>query len=460
MFKSDFVDMKDRLLGKTLTARERDIPRFCDVLIIGGGVMGSAIAYWLKWRTLDGLKVVVIEKDSTVIEKNPNSFKVRSYRDSSTTLSVGGLRQQFSLKENIELSLYTADFFRNIKEHLSVKGGDPPDVQFNPSGYLFLSAEDTAHTLVENARLQRSLGAKVELLSLEKLKEKFPWLNTEGLFLGCHGLENEGWFDPWSLLFAFKRKAMSLGAEYVEGEVTGFNFKQGSEYINQDISSEDVKHLEGAQVKLKDGQTINLNCGLMVLAAGPQSGEIGRLMGLGAQNSIYTAPIPVEPRKRYVYSVHCPDGPGFSSPILIDPSGTYFRREGLGGNYLCGRSPTDEEEPPTDNLEVDYDFFESKVWPILAHRVPAFEKCKVKSAWAGYYDFNYFDENAVIGHHPGFCNLYMATGFSGHGIQQAPGVGRAVMEMLIDGEFKTIDLSRLSFERYIEKIPLWESNIV
>lgn len=409
--------------------------------------MGSSIAYWLKERALDGLDVVVVERDPL-------------YKSASTVLSVGGVRQQFSLKENIELSLYSVEFFRNIKKYLGIEGHDPPDIQFTPSGYLFLATEQSAHVLQDNAALQTSLGAKVELLSPSKLKEKFPWLNTDGIALGSHGLENEGWFDPWSLLFAFKRKAVSLGAHYVTGEVTQFGFKKANDIVTEDLDVHDFKNVGSVTVRLSDGTEKEINFGVVVIAAGPFSGEVGQMAGMGNGVGPLLAPLPITPRKRYVYNIHCPDGPGLNSPLMIDPSGAYFRREGLGGNYICGLSPNEDEEPDASNLDVDYNFFEERVWPILANRVPSFCNIKMKSAWAGYYDYNSFDENAFIGPHPAYHNLYIAAGFSGHGIQQSPAVGRAIMELIVDGQFITCDLSRLGFQRYLQREPLWESNIV
>ncbi|KAK9510559.1 hypothetical protein O3M35_005310 [Rhynocoris fuscipes] len=282
-------------------------------------------------------------------------------------------------------------------------------------------------------------------------------MNIDGVAIASHGLENEGWFDPWSLLQAFKRKALYLGVDHVVGEITKFKFEENSFIVNDPVKSD---RPNGVIVSLPDGTEKSINFSICVIAAGAMSGEVSKLAGIGCGPGILSASLPVEPRKRYVHVVHCPEGPGFKCPFLIDYTGAYVRRDGINGNYICGMSPLDEEEPSVDNLDVEGNFFEERVWPIIAHRVPAFEKCKIKNCWAGFYDYNKFDENAFIGSHPVYPNLFFATGFSGHGIQQAPAIGRAVMEKLIDGEFKTIDLSRFGFERYIDDKPLYESNIV
>ncbi|KPP69833.1 FAD-dependent oxidoreductase domain-containing protein 1-like [Scleropages formosus] len=319
-------------------------PERADVVIVGGGVVGWSVAYWLKRkeRIRDGVRVLVVEKDPT-------------YSQASTVLSVGGIRQQFSLPENIHLSLASAEFLRSINEHLGVLNEDPVDLQFNHSGYLFIASEKGAGIMEENYRTQRYAGAKVTLLSPAQVKEKFPWLNTEGVALASYGLENEGWFDPWSLLNALRRKAISMGVYQCFGEVTG-------------------------RVRMPNSLEYQpVECAIVVNAAGAHSGKVADLAGIGSgpKDTLAAVPVPVEPRKRYVYVLHCPDGPGLDTPFLIDYSGVYCRREGLGGNYIAGLSPEEEEEPDTRDLEVDYNFFQDRIWPLLAHRVPAFECTKV-----------------------------------------------------------------------------------
>ncbi|XP_025989435.1 FAD-dependent oxidoreductase domain-containing protein 1 isoform X2 [Solenopsis invicta] len=422
------------------------IPTQCDVLIIGGGAIGSSIAYWLKQKIYrDEFKVVVIEKDPT-------------YTKASTTLSVGGLRQQFSLEENIQMSLYGAEFLRNINEHLSVPGEPPIDVNFHPYGYLVLASEACAETLVQSSKLQNSLGAKNTVLTAEKLKTTFPWLNTDGIAAGCLGLEKEGWFDPWSLLCALKKKASHLGAQYVNAEVKAFQYKTILGSYDQDMNPD--KRLDTVVIKTDDGDIRTIKFSIAIIAAGAFSGDVAELADIGTGEGLLSIPLPVVPRKRYVYCFHCPDGPGLNTPLTIDSSGAYFRRDGLGGNFICGKSPEPDEEPSVENLNVDHEFFENKIWPLLAHRVPAFENLKVKSSWAGYYEYNTFDENGIIGQHPYHENVYIATGFSGHGIQKAPAVGRAISELLFhDNRYITIDLSKLGFDRFLKSEPMREVHV-
>lgn len=426
-------------------------PERADIVIVGGGVMGWSIAYWLKQKELmrEAVKVIVVERDPT-------------YSKASTVLSAGGIRQQFSLTENILLSLTSAHFMRNINDHLGVLNEDPVDLQFNHSGYLFLASEREAHIMEENYSTQRHVGAKVRLLSPTQLKEQFPWINTEGVALASYGLENEGSFDPWTLLNAFRRKAISMGVIPCCGEVTDFNYMSTIATTTENENVE-IRRIRSVKVQMPNSLEYQpVECAIVVNAAGAFSGKLAELVGigLGPRDSISGIPLPVEPRKRFIYVVHCPDGPGLDTPFLIDYSGTYFRREGLGGNYIAGASPEEAEEPDVSDLEVDHQFFEDKVWPSLARRVPAFEKLKVTSAWAGYYDYNTFDQNGIIGMHPLISNMFFATGFSGHGLQHSPGVGRAVAELILDGNFKTLDLSGLGFKRILAKEPMLEKNIV
>ncbi|CAI9606209.1 unnamed protein product [Staurois parvus] len=187
-------------------------PEHSDLVIVGGGVMAWSIAFWLKLLQdqTSTYSIVVVERDPT-------------YSQASTVLSVGGIRQQFSRPENIQMSLFGAHFLLKINEYLGMVNEDPIDIQFNPSGYLFLSSEKGAEILEKNYKTQREHGAIGILYSPEQLKKKFPWINTQDVVLASYGLENEGWFDPWTFLTALKRKAISMGVEFCQGEVTGFD---------------------------------------------------------------------------------------------------------------------------------------------------------------------------------------------------------------------------------------------
>lgn len=388
-----------------------------DVVIVGGGVIGSAIAYFLAAEPAFGGSLLVVEKDP-------------SYADSSTARSVGGIRKQFSNPENIDISNFAEWFFKTIGDHLSVDG-EVPVVSFVEAGYLFLASPAGLEVLHRNHEVQRRRGAEVALLSVAELKARFPWLSVAGLAAGSLGLSGEGWLDPYALMMAFRRKARSLGAVYVKDQAVGMLRSGG--------------RIDG--VRLKEGGEVA--CATVVDAAGPRAAEVAAMAGLE---------LPVRPRKRYVFSFRC-DSRLEGCPLVVDPSGLYFRPEGDG--FICGISPAEaDDDPDCLDLEVDEGLFVDRHWPLLAARVPAFEALRQGRAWAGHYAYNTFDQNAVLGPHPEVSNFLFANGFSGHGLQQSPAVGRAISELIVFGAYRSLDLSRLSYRRLIQGQPLRELNIV
>ncbi len=374
------------------------------MVIVGGGVIGSAIATFLAARDDFGGSVAVVERDPT-------------YAASSTALSVGGVRQQFSTPENIAMSRFTAEFVAHADEYLAVDG-KTPDLGFVEAGYLFLATAAGLDALRHNHTVQRRCGVEVRLFDPGELAHRFPWLETGDLAAGSLGLRGEGWLDPSSLLRGFVRKARSLGVEYVAGEVVAL--RRAGPRVSAAV--------------LADGST--LSCGTLVDAAGPRAARVAAMAGV--------ADLPVHPRKRQVHVFDCPE-PLPGCPLVVDPTGLYFRPE--SGRFLCGLSPPDAEDPDCLDLEADPGEFEHRLWPLLARRVPAFDRVRRRRSWAGHYAVNVRDRNAVLGPHPEVTNLVFASGFSGHGLQQAPAVGRAVSELIALGRYRTLDLGRLSFAR-------------
>ena len=387
-----------------------------NIVIIGGGAIGSAIAYFI-------LGDPAFRGDVTVVERDP------AYARASSTLSASSIRQQFSTAINIELSSFGIEFLRRARELLATDG-EAPEVGLRESGYLFLATGQGRAILEENFRLQRSLGADVVLLDPESLRERFGWLSTEGIAMGSLGVSGEGWFDGYGLLQALRRKARSLGATYLVGEACGFECSQSR------IRS----------VRLADGRDIA--CDIAVNAAGPWAREPATWLGID---------LPVRARRRSVFVVTCPTRVE-GAPLVIDPSGVYFRPEGRG--FICGTSPDPANDPDDLPLLPDDRQFDEVIWPCLAARVPAFESLRQTSAWAGYYEFNTFDCNGIVGAHPEVPNFILANGFSGHGLQQSPAVGRGVAELIVHGAYRTIDLSPLGFERIAANRPLRERNVV
>lgn len=376
------------------------------VVIIGGGVMGSSIAWYLKSDPNFTGRVIVVERDPT-------------YAQASSALSASSIRQQFSTPLNIHLSRYGIGFLRRTPEILGV------DLGLKEPGYLFLASSAGEAMMRANHVIQKAEGCAVELLDPAALVRRFPGLSAEGVVLASHGVANEGWFDGPALMQAFRRKARELGAEYVADEVVG-------------LSPHTVTLRSGAR----------LEAAVIVIAAGPWSGEVAALAGVA---------LPIEPRRRSVFVFDCRQAPPLL-PLTINPSGVWFRPEGRF--WLAGTTPAEGNDPPGAPLEVQHAEWDDMVWPVLAERVRAFEAAKVVNSWAGYYEYNTFDQNGIVGRHPEVESLVFATGFSGHGMQQSPAVGRAVAELLVHGSYRTLDLLPFGYERISAGHPIRELNVV
>lgn len=380
------------------------------VAIVGGAIIGSSIAWFLREKGFDG-RIVVIERD-------------RSYQHSSTALSAASIRSQFGCAVNVEMSLFGADFIRSLTRRF----GPGADIGFVERGYLFLGAPGSQEDRRAGAAMQRAAGAEIAVLSPSEVKSRHPWLHVEDLAIATSGIRNEGWFDAWSLLSLMRRSARERGVDYLEAHAEVFE-----RHDNRIVG-----------VRLQNGET--LACDRCVVAAGAASGALVRGIGID---------LPVSPRKRTVFHVKAPvEREGF--PMLFDTSGFWLRPEGEG--FICGIAPEAANDPDaTGDFEPDHAQLEATLWPALAHRIPAFEELRVLRAWAGHYEVNALDHNAVIGPHDEIENLLFATGFSGHGVQHAPATGRAVAELIVDGGFTTLDLTSLGFPRIRTHTPLRES---
>jgi glycine/D-amino acid oxidase-like deaminating enzyme len=383
------------------------------VVVIGGGVMGSALAYWLT-RLEPSVSVTVLERDP-------------SYQHASSALSAASIRQQFSTAVNIRISQASIAFLRKAADELAVDD-ERPDIQLREHGYLYLAGVDADAQLREAHAVQRACGSDVVLMDRAALEKRFAWLNTADLTLGSLGLSGEGWFDGYALLTAFARRARRQGARYVNAEVCGLAL--------------DASRVTA--VILSDGARIG--CTHVVNAAGPWARRIAAMAGVE---------LPVFARRRTVYVISCPTAMA-PFPLMIDPTGFWIRPE--GAKFIAGFSPADDADDRP--LQPDYEEFERWLWPALAHRIPAFEQAKLERAWAGYFEMNTFDHNAILGPAESVENFLFMNGFSGHGMQQAPVVGRAIAELLLLGRFDTLDLSDLLFARIAKNRPLHEANVI
>ncbi|MFN5775320.1 MAG: NAD(P)/FAD-dependent oxidoreductase [Burkholderiaceae bacterium] len=387
-----------------------------DVLIVGGAAVGSATAYFLASQPSFKGSILVVEQDPT-------------YARSATALSAASIRHQFSTPENIRLSQFGSSFLKSVGEHLSVDG-EAPAIGFKERGYLFLATVQGLGILQSNHLTQCAENVDVSLLTPAQLQSRFPWLNVDDLSAGSLGNTGEGWLDAYALMQGFRRKALSLGVQYRQARVEALS-RQGRLVTSARLSTGEL-----------------VTCGTVVNAAGTGATALAQSAGIA---------LPVQARKRSIFyftsSARLP-----TCPMVIDPTGAYFRPEGEG--YLCGIAPSPEQDTECHDFEVQHSLFEEVLWPILAARVPGFEALRLQRSWAGHYDMNLLDHNAIVGAHPDVDNFLFANGFSGHGLQQSPAIGRALSELVTFGEFRTLQLGALGWARVIEGRPLREINVV
>jgi len=387
-----------------------------DVLIVGGAAVGSATAYFLASQPSFKGSILVVEQDPT-------------YARSATALSAASIRHQFSTPENIRLSQFGSSFLKSVGEHLSVDG-EAPAIGFQERGYLFLATAQGLGILQSNHLTQCAENVDVSLLTPAQLQSRFPWLNVDDLSAGSLGNTGEGWLDAYALMQGFRRKALSLGVQYRQARVEALS-RQGRLVTSARLSTGEL-----------------VTCGTVINAAGTGATALAQSAGIE---------LPVQARKRSIFyftsSARLP-----TCPMVIDPTGAYFRPEGEG--YLCGIAPSPEQDTECHDFEVQHSLFEEVLWPILAARVPGFEALRLQRSWAGHYDMNLLDHNAIVGAHPDVDNFLFANGFSGHGLQQSPAIGRALSELVTFGEFRTLQLGALGWARVIEGRPLREINVV
>lgn len=384
-----------------------------DVAIVGGGVIGSAVAYFVK-RLAPAAGVVVVERDST-------------YEFASTLRASGGARRQFSCPENIAMSNFSIAFIERADDTLAVDGA-PAHVEWRQGGYLFIAGTPDLGTLRANHEVQRSHAVDADWLDANALHARFPSMNLDGIAAGVH-TPRDGWCDPNGLLQGLRKKARSLGADYVEDRVVG---------IEHDATA-------ARAVRLASGGVVAAD--YIVNAAGAWAKEIAAMVGM---------PLPIEPLRRFEHYFETPNAIE-PLPYVKDTARLAFRPEGRG--YSGGL--VDSDAPRGYDFDVDHGYFERVVWPALAHRFPAFEACRCRRTWSGLYEQNELDGNPVIGQWQGRMeNFFVAAGFSGHGMMHAPAAGRAIAELVVRGRFETLDLARFGYRRIVEGMPYPERGIL
>ncbi|GAA0428104.1 FAD-binding oxidoreductase [Lentibacillus halophilus] len=383
-----------------------------DIIIVGGGVVGSSIAYNLLHDGFEG-SVTIFEKD-------------KIYEFASTPRSAGGLRQLFTTGVNIQLSRYGLQKYRTFSDDMMVDG-EAAEIDFKQRGYLFLAKDENMKQLQEQLKLQQYYGVPAKLMAKEELHDIIPELVIDDLQGGLYCGE-DGYLDPYSVMQGYVRKTRELGGEYIYGDVETILTERG----------------KATGVRLVNGDVyqapIVINC------AGPWAPELSERIGL---------PLPIVPLKRQIIQFDIAEPFANHLPLTIDPSGVYFRHE--GSSLITGFS---ENVKPGIDFRWKRSFFEDQLWPVLAERVPNFERAKINRGWAGIYSHNTKDQNAIIGEHPQLDGYYMACGFSGHGMQQAPGVGKGLSELIRKGRYETLDLNPLRFERFARNELVIEGAVV
>ncbi|CAH2066531.1 unnamed protein product, partial [Iphiclides podalirius] len=416
-------------------------PEHADVVIIGGGFIGASVGYWLKTRAGEGLSVVILEEDFT-------------YARIQNNVSLGILNQHFSLPENINLSQYSVEFLRNVKNNLN----SDVDIQFCPIGHLILASDKYAERLEQNVAILKEYGVKNELLTTNDIQEKYPWINTVDIKLGCISTESEGIFNPWALLKGLVMECKKLGVTFVNAKVVGFEMEQQQDVLMEGISPGNFKRINQVIFKTNDNEEHTIKFAIGVLSAGDSSGKIAKLAQIGLGDDLLKLPLPVERREYNIYKIRDSDDVKINlhTPCLMDTSGLWLRRNSIDRNFLCGVTPllnSNEKELLSDGYYADI------IEPSLLNRYQNIKQNQISKLKTEIDDCNTYDGTGILGYHPYHTNMILAAGFGKLGCQHAPGIGRAIAEIVIDGHYTSIDLTRFGFDRLLIDEPLVEFNV-
>lgn len=400
---------------------QRPVKSSYDVVIVGGAIMGSSTAWFLSDNPdFDG-NVLVVERDPT-------------YEFASTTHTNSCIRQQFSTDLNIRVSQFGAEFITNLRRYM---GGDArvPELSIWSFGYLYLASDEGfANALRANCAVQHAAGTATELLTADQIKAEFPFYKVDDILLGSINRVNEGYWDGATVFDWWKRQARERGVEYITNEVVSMS------------KSRDGRRIES--VTLASGEVVS--CGQLVNATGPRAAQTAAMAGIE---------VPVEPRKRHTWVFRAEKPLEQVLPLTIDPSGVHVRDNG-GGTYLCGGHADHDPAVAYDDFALDHSLWEELIWPTIATRIPQFEAIKVQNEWVGHYAMNVFDHNAITGPHGEIENFLFLNGFSGHGLQQSPAMGRGTAEWLTYGEYRSLDLSPFHFDRIAASEPVLEKAVI
>ena len=375
-----------------------------DIVIIGGGIVGASIAYHLQQDGLAG-RVLVIENDTT-------------YARAATPLSMGGIRQQYSAPCNIALARYSLDFYSQFDQVMGGAWGQP-QAHFHQRGYLVLLHPSNRDALLRRYEVQRQHGVEVEHLSPEDVRELLPHLCVDDIVGGIYG-RRDGYLNPRGALQGLVERSRELGCTWLQDEVVRFTPEAGQHTI---------VHTRRSGV---------ITTPVLVVAAGAWTRHLASLAGIE---------VPVLPVRRQACYCTLPQPPGYKLPMILDrQQDISFRHDTETDNHLL-ISRTIRTEPPGFNFDWDSSAFASHIAPLLRHYLPRCGEPQLQRGWAGHYAVTP-DENPILGQHPEYPQVLMATGFSGHGVMLAPATGKALSELIRLGRSSTLEIQPYRLQRF------------
>ncbi len=391
-----------------------------DVIIVGGAMYGSSVAWWLSRNPEFQGRILVIERDP-------------SYAFASTTHTNSCIRQQFTADINVRISQFGAEFIHGFRAFM---GGDPrvPDIPLHSYGYMYMARDaEAAAGLAVAQQVQAANGAATRHLTRDQIAADYPFYNLEDIVAANHNAVNEGYFDGATIFDWWRRAAKEAGVEYIHNAAVSMALNAAGTRVES--------------VTLASGEVVA--GGVVVNASGPRGVLTARMAGIE---------IPVEPRKRHTWIFDAERPLDQDLPLTIDPGGLHMRSDGR--YYLCGYPPDQDQAVDYDDFVEDHAMWQDTVWPAIAHRIPQFEAIKLINSWVGHYAYNTLDHNAIVGPHDRVENFLFVNGFSGHGLQQSPAIGRGLAEWIVYGEYRSIDLAEFGYGRIVRNEPFVEKAVI
>jgi glycine/D-amino acid oxidase-like deaminating enzyme len=378
-----------------------------DIVIVGGGVVGSSTAWRLRRDGFTG-RIVVVERDP-------------SYARASSFLAMGGIRQQFCTAVTVQMVRFSVGLWKVFDAELGAPG-QRPRAWFRQRGYLFLADEASAGRVRARYELERQAGAAVRLLTVDDIRSIAPDLMLDDIVFGMIGPE-DGYANPREVLFGFQRAAAEAGAEYLRDEVVAIE-REGHRVVG---------------VRLAGSEQISTP--IVVNAAGPWAGALAKLAGLD---------VPIQPMRQMLFRCALPQYWPYRFPMIIDPGGVHWRHDdpiGAGDRDGIIAAFTNWNEAAGERFESDDARWEAEFYPAMVRRLPALKHVSDVRGWAGLYEMTP-DHNPVLGQHPALAGFIFASGFSGHGLMMSPATGKIVSEIVRLGRSETFDIGVFAPDRF------------